>query len=63
MKVLGLGGAESIGSIFVKSRQHVQVINLDKLKYAGNPENLSDCQDDQRYQSRTLRPRPKRSEG
>lgn len=54
MKVLVTGGAGFIGSNFVRhllnSRKDVQVINLDKLTYAGNPENLSGCQNGERYQ-------------
>ncbi|HSR13767.1 MAG TPA: dTDP-glucose 4,6-dehydratase [Thermodesulfobacteriota bacterium] len=47
MKILVTGGAGFIGSNFIRfllGREHegkYQVINLDKLTYAGNPENLA----------------------
>ena len=54
MKLLVTGGAGFIGSHFVR---HIlqkyppySVINLDKLTYAGNPENLRDVERDSRYQ-------------
>jgi len=53
MKLLVTGGAGFIGSNFIRwvlSRERdVQVINLDKLTYAGNPENLRDLESDPRY--------------
>lgn len=53
MRVLVTGGAGFIGSNFIRllltSRQDVEVINFDKLTYAGNPESLSDLADDPRY--------------
>jgi dTDP-glucose 4,6-dehydratase len=53
MKILVTGGAGFIGSAFVRltlgSRQQVRVINLDKLTYAGNLENLVSVRDDPRY--------------
>jgi dTDP-glucose 4,6-dehydratase len=53
VKVLVTGGAGFIGSNFVryllKSRRDVEVFNVDKLTYAGNPENLMDVADDRRY--------------
>ncbi|MBI1869924.1 MAG: dTDP-glucose 4,6-dehydratase [Chlamydiae bacterium] len=48
------GGAGFIGSNFVhyllKNHSDTQVINFDKLTYAGNLENLRDVEDDSRYQ-------------
>lgn len=53
MKLLVTGGAGFIGSNFVryllKGRDQVQVVNLDKLTYAGNPKNLEDLEHDLRY--------------
>ncbi|MEW6033648.1 MAG: dTDP-glucose 4,6-dehydratase [Chloroflexota bacterium] len=53
MRVLVTGGAGFIGSNFVRFvlREHSdwQVTNLDKLTYAGNPENLADVSGDPRY--------------
>ncbi|MEM6642737.1 MAG: dTDP-glucose 4,6-dehydratase [Bacteroidota bacterium] len=52
-KVLITGGAGFIGSHvvrrFVKSKQY-QVVNLDKLTYAGNLKNLSDIENDNNYE-------------
>ncbi len=46
MKILVTGGAGFIGSNFIhfllQSGENYQIINLDKLTYAGNLENLSD---------------------
>jgi dTDP-glucose 4,6-dehydratase len=46
IKVLVTGGCGFIGSNFIRhilgNREHVKVINLDKLTYAGNPANLTD---------------------
>jgi len=48
MKILVTGGAGFIGSNFVRHvlRAHPedQVVNLDKLTYAGNPDNLKDVE-------------------
>jgi dTDP-glucose 4,6-dehydratase len=53
VKVLVTGGAGFIGSNFVRhlllTRSDVEVINFDKLTYAGNPENLSDVAANPRY--------------
>ncbi|MHB1390004.1 MAG: dTDP-glucose 4,6-dehydratase [Thermoleophilia bacterium] len=53
MKILVTGGAGFIGSNFIrlilnKYPDH-EVVNLDLLTYAGNPENLKDIEQDQRY--------------
>ncbi len=53
MRIVVTGGAGFIGSNFVRHllRTHddVEVVNLDKLTYAGNLENLRDVEDDPRY--------------
>lgn len=53
MKALVTGGAGFIGSNFVRhlldQRLEAQVVNLDKLTYAGNPANVADVADDMRY--------------
>ena len=53
MKMLVTGGAGFIGSNFIRLvlRQHSEweVINLDKLTYCGNLENLQDVQDEKNY--------------
>jgi len=52
MKFLVTGGAGFIGSAFVRmaisSGAH-SVVNLDKLTYAGNPENLTEVTSNERY--------------
>src|SRR4030042_111519 len=51
--LLVTGGAGFIGSNFIRYMLHkhdrIQIINLDKLTYAGNPENLRDFKTDKRY--------------
>lgn len=44
MKILVTGGCGFIGSNFIRHliRNEIEVVNLDKLTYAGNPENLRD---------------------
>ena len=53
MKLLVTGGAGFIGSNFIRlmltSRRDVEVINFDKLTYAGNPESLADLANDPRH--------------
>lgn len=53
MRVLVTGGAGFIGSNFIRyllsSRREVEILNLDKLTYAGNPESLADIADDSRH--------------
>jgi dTDP-glucose 4,6-dehydratase len=51
MKLIVTGGAGFIGSAFVRMAvgQGVSVVNLDKLTYAGNPENLATVADNRLY--------------
>lgn len=54
--LLVTGGCGFIGANFIRhilnETDDVTVINLDKLTYAGNPENLSDVENDPRYHFR-----------
>jgi dTDP-glucose 4,6-dehydratase len=53
MKLLITGGAGFIGSAFVRlilAETDWQVVNLDKLTYAGNLENLASIENNPRYQ-------------
>ena len=53
MRLVITGGAGFIGSNFVRymlaEHEDVQIVNLDKLTYAGNLENLRGVEDDPRY--------------
>ena len=51
MKLLVTGGCGFIGSAFVRLAlgRGAQVVNLDKLTYAGNPANVADVADDEAY--------------
>ncbi len=53
MKILVTGGAGFIGSNFIRYilRKYLdyRIVNLDKLTYSGNPENLRDVEHDPRY--------------
>lgn len=53
MRWLVTGGLGFIGSHFVRlvlhERPNVEIVNLDAVTYAGNPENLADVRDDARY--------------
>ena len=53
MRLLVTGGAGFIGSnlirYFLEERSNVEVINLDLLTYAGNPDNLRGVDEDPRY--------------
>jgi len=52
MNLLVTGGCGFIGSNFVRHMLYkypYNIINMDKLTYAGNPENLKDIETDKRY--------------
>src|SRR3989304_3457186 len=52
-RILVTGGCGFIGSNFVlhmlRNRSDVEVVSLDKLTYAGNLENLAECEGDPRH--------------
>ena len=52
-KILVIGGAGFIGShlvrYFVKKYPNYRIINVDKLTYAGNLDNLSSLEGDKRH--------------
>ncbi len=52
--ILITGGAGFIGSnlihFMLQNYKSCKIINLDKLTYAGNPDNLKDIEDDSRYE-------------
>ncbi|MFA4991807.1 MAG: dTDP-glucose 4,6-dehydratase [Candidatus Omnitrophota bacterium] len=54
MKMLVTGGCGFIGSNYIRYvlERHpgARVMNLDKLTYCGNPDNLRDIEDDRRYE-------------
>lgn len=54
MKIAVTGGAGFIGSHFIKhilkKYPDYRILNIDKLTYAGNPENLKEVADDARYE-------------
>src|ERR1035441_2942362 len=52
MKILVTGGAGFIGSCFVRlalQNASTEIVNIDKLTYAGNLENLASAADNPRY--------------
>jgi dTDP-glucose 4,6-dehydratase len=53
LKLLVTGGAGFIGSNFIRhlltTERDLEILNFDKLTYAGNPESLSDLAEDPRY--------------
>jgi dTDP-glucose 4,6-dehydratase len=52
MKMLVTGGMGFIGSCFVRlqlGKENVEVVNLDKLTYSGNPATLADLEDNPNY--------------
>jgi dTDP-glucose 4,6-dehydratase len=53
LKLLVTGGAGFIGSNFIRhlltAKSGTEIVNFDKLTYAGNPDSLGDFADDPRY--------------
>ncbi|MCA8996135.1 MAG: dTDP-glucose 4,6-dehydratase [Planctomycetaceae bacterium] len=53
-RIIVTGGCGFIGSNFIRhlwtTDPGVTIVNIDKLTYAGNPENLADIEDDSRYE-------------
>ena len=53
MKILVTGGCGFIGSNFVRyilnKYPDYEIVNIDALTYAGNPENLRNIREDKRY--------------
>ncbi|MDK2876588.1 MAG: dTDP-glucose 4,6-dehydratase [Archaeoglobaceae archaeon] len=53
MKILVTGGLGFIGSNFIRymlsKHENINIINIDKMSYGSNPENLKDFEKDQRY--------------
>jgi len=53
MRILVTGGAGFIGSNFIRyllgKNRSCEIVNLDKLSYAGNPENLKDIESNPNY--------------
>ena len=53
MRILVTGGCGFIGSNFIKRMLKkypaYKIVNLDKLTYCGNPDNLRDIETDKRY--------------
>ena len=50
MKILITGGSGFIGSNLIHELIHThEIVNLDKLTYAGNPNNLKDIENDKNY--------------
>jgi len=53
-RILVTGGCGFIGSNFIRlelaTDPNLSIVNVDKLTYAGNPENLADLRDNPRYQ-------------
>ena len=50
MRLLVTGGCGFIGSAFVRlALRGAEVVNLDKLTYAGNPANVADVADEPGY--------------